>query len=257
MGYCLVGILNVTPDSFYDGGKHDTVQRAIEHGLQLLRDGADIIDIGGESTRPGADTISIAEECARVIDVVQALSPHIPISIDTTKPHVAQKAREAGATILNDVQGLQHPEMMDLSADFAEVVIMHSRGTPQTMQKKTNYENILQEIWDFFSQQVEQCRCPKIWLDIGIGFAKTPVQNVFLLNNISHFHNLNHPLYIGASRKSFIPKTLNIPMEDDRLPASLATIAATYTQGAKAFRVHDVAQSKQFLDMIDAITGAK
>lgn len=256
MQYSLVGILNVTPDSFYDGGRYNHVESAIQHGLRLIEEGAHVIDVGGESTRPGAELVSIEEECARVIDVVHALAPHGVISIDTSKPKVADAARRAGATILNDVQGLQNPEMMELSSDFEEVVIMHSRGTPQTMQNKTTYNNILDDIWDFFSLQIAQCSCPKIWLDVGIGFAKTPAQNLTLLNNISHFHSLNRPLYIGASRKSFIPKTLQIPMEQDRLGGSLAAVAATYKQGASAFRVHDVAHTKQLLDMLSAIQDA-
>ena len=253
MQYTLVGILNVTPDSFYDGGKFNNIEDAINHGFRLIQEGAHVIDVGGESTRPGAEFVSIEDECARVIDVVQALAPHIAVSIDTSKPIVAHKAREAGASILNDVQGLQHPAMMDISTDFEEVVIMHSRGTPQTMHRHTTYNNILDEIWDFFARQISLCSCPQIWLDVGIGFAKTPAQNLTLLNNIAHFHSLNHPVYIGASRKSFIPKTLHLPMEADRLGGSLATVASTYKQGAKAFRVHDIAHTKQLLDMLNAI----
>jgi dihydropteroate synthase len=254
---CLVGILNITPDSFYDGGAHRSLDHAIEHAFRLIEEGADVIDIGGESTRPGAHVVSVEEECARVIDVVKALSPHIPISIDTTKPLVAKKALLAGATILNDVQGLQNPELMELSANFAEVVIMHSRGTPKTMRTLSRYDDIGSQLHAFFTQQIKECRCPKIWLDPGIGFAKTYKQSIFLLNNVSLFSDLGHPLYIGASRKSFIPKTLEISANVDRLPGSLAAVATTYLQGAKAFRVHDVAQTKQFLDMLIAIEDAQ
>ena len=250
---CLVGILNVTPDSFYDGGEHLSMEHAIEHAFRPIEEGADVIDVGGESTRPDAQLVSIEEECARVIDVVSTLAPHIPVSIDTTKPIVAQKALLAGATILNDVQGLQNPALMELSAHFAEVVIMHSRGTPKTMRSLTDYDDVIAQIHAFFAQQIEDCRCPKIWLDPGIGFAKTAKQSIHILNNISAFSTLEHPIYIGASRKSFIPKTIGIPTDADRLPGSLAAVATTYRQGANAFRVHDVAQTKQFLDMLIAI----
>jgi len=249
----IVGILNVTPDSFYDGGKHNTVEKAIQHGTRLIEQGADVIDIGGESTRPGADFVSEQEECARVVEVVQELSKYVQVSIDTTKPYVAQQSLLAGACILNDVQGLQNPAMMEIASDFDEVVIMHSRGTPKTMSAKTKYKDIGQEIYDFFAHQITKCSCSKIWLDPGIGFAKTAEQSIFLLNHTSMFQDLHCPIYIGASRKSFIPKTLSIKKNVDRLGGSLAAVAVTYAQGAQAFRVHDVAETKQFLDMMIAI----
>ena len=249
----IVGILNVTPDSFYDGGKYTSVEKAIQHGKNLIAQGADIIDIGGESTRPGADAVSEQEECVRVIEVVKELSKYAPISIDTTKPYVAQQSLLSGAQILNDVQGLQNPIMMEVASDFDEVVIMHSRGTPKTMRSQTKYTDIGQEIYDFFAHQLKKCSCQKIWLDPGIGFAKTSEQSIFLLNHISMFQDLDCPLYIGASRKSFIPKTLSIENHVDRLGGSLAAVAVTFAQGAQAFRVHDVAETKQFLDMMIAI----
>ena len=219
----------------------------------MIEQGADVIDVGGESTRPGADPVSEQEECDRVIEVIQELSQHIQVSIDTTKPYVAKQSLIAGARILNDVQGLQNPEMMDIASDFDEVVIMHSRGTPKTMGSQTKYDNIGQEIYDFFTRQIEKCACKNIWLDPGIGFAKTANQSIFLLNHISLFQTLNCPIYIGASRKSFIYKTLSIESQADRLGGSLAAVAATYAQGAQAFRVHDVMETKQFLDMMIAI----
>ena len=249
----IVGILNVTPDSFYDGGLHNTTEKAIKHGRKLIQEGADVLDIGGESTRPGAESVSTTEECARIVDVVQELAPIIPISIDTTKPEVAKKALFAGATILNDVQGLQNPQLMEIAADFEEVVIMHSRGNPKTMRNLTTYADLCRELYVFFERQIQHCQCKKIWLDPGIGFAKTAEQSLFLLQNIHQFKTLGHPVYIGASRKSFIAQTLSLPKEKDRLPASLAAIGAAYQKGAKAFRVHDVAQSRQFLDMLIAI----
>ena len=249
----IVGILNVTPDSFYDGGKYTSVSQAVEQGKRLIAHGADVIDIGGESTRPGADLVTEEEECLRVLDVIRELSNFTTVSIDTTKPFVATQALLAGARILNDVQGLQNPAMMELSSDFEEVVIMHSRGTPKTMSSKTSYKDIGMEIYSFFAQQIEKCSCPTIWLDPGIGFAKTAEQSIFLLNHISIFSDLHCPLYIGASRKSFISKTLSLSSSDDRLGGSLAAVASTYAQGAQAFRVHDVAETKQFLDMMIAI----
>jgi len=251
-----VGILNITPDSFYDGGKHNSIEKAIQHGIKLIQDGADVLDIGGESTRPGSSPVSIQEECARVLDVIQELATKIPISIDTTKPQVAQAALSAGASILNDVQGLQNPQLMELSADFEEVVIMHSRGSPQTMQSLTNYNELCHDIYQFFERQILSCPCPKIWIDPGIGFAKTAKQSRILLKNIQYFSALGHPIYIGASRKSFIAKSLGLDPQEDRLAGSLAALAASYQQGARAFRVHDVAQSKQFMDMLIAIEEA-
>lgn len=249
----IVGILNVTPDSFYDGGRYDTTEKAIQQGQKLIREGADVLDIGGESTRPGAEYVSIAEECARIVDVVQALSPSIPISIDTTKPEVAHAALLAGASILNDVQGLQNPRLMEMSADFQEVVIMHSRGNPKTMKTLTDYSNLLHDLYRFFATQIKRCPCPNIWIDPGIGFAKTASQSRYLLRNTAHFTTLGHPVYIGASRKSFIAHSLSLSPTEDRLPGSLAALALAFQQGASAFRVHDVAQSKQFLDMLIAI----
>lgn len=249
----IVGILNVTPDSFYDGGKYCSVEKAIQHGITLIQQGADVIDIGGESTRPGAEAVSEKEECARVVEVVRELSRRTQVSIDTTKPYVAQQSLLAGAQVLNDVQGLKNPAMMELASDFDEVVIMHSRGTPKTMNAQTEYKNIGQEIYDFFAHQVAKCTCKKIWLDPGIGFAKTADQSIFLLRHISIFQDLKCPIYVGASRKSFIPKTLSIEPDVDRLGGSLAAVAATYAQGAQAFRVHDVVETKQFLDMMIAI----
>lgn len=249
----IVGILNVTPDSFYDGGQFTSVKKAIEQGKNLIAQGADVIDIGGESTRPGAEPVSPKEECTRVLDVIRELSKLTRVSIDTTKPYVAKQALLAGARILNDVQGLQNPAMMEISSDFDEVVIMHSRGTPKTMGSKTSYQDIGVELYDFFSKQIAQCSCPVIWLDPGIGFAKTAKQSIFLLNHISTFSDLNCPIYIGASRKSFIPKTLSLPTTQDRLGGSLAAVASAHAQGAQAFRVHDVRATKQFLDMMIAI----
>ena len=246
----IIGILNVTPDSFFDGGAYLSLQKAIEHGHQLLKEGADVLDIGGESTRPGAQSVSIEEECARVIGVIQALHSHATISIDTSKPKVARAALEAGATILNDVQGLQNPEMMEISQDFDEVVIMHSRGTPQNMTSLTQYEDVVDNLIHFFATQITRCPCKKIWVDPGIGFAKNAEQSCTILRSLPRFHSLGHPLYIGASRKSFIKHALALAPEEDRLAGSLAAIAVGYQHGVAAFRVHDVAQTKQFLDML-------
>ena len=246
----IIGILNVTPDSFFDGGNFFSLDAALAHGHKLIAQGADVIDVGGESTRPGAEYVSVAEECARVIDVVQELARHIRVSIDTTKPQVARAALDAGAQILNDVQGLQNPQMMELASDFKEVVIMHSRGTPQTMQALTKYHNIVEEVWDFFAQQIQYCKAPTIWLDPGIGFAKTAKQSCTLLKDLKRFHTLGHPLYVGASRKSFIKHSLNLSADEDRLGGSLAALVVGFQNGAQAFRVHDVKESKQLLDML-------
>ncbi|MEC7985985.1 MAG: dihydropteroate synthase [Myxococcota bacterium] len=249
----VVGILNVTPDSFHDGGLYSTTEAAITQGKSMISDGADVIDVGGESTRPGADHVSAEEEARRILDVVSALSSLAPVSIDTTKPDVARAALDAGATILNDVRGLRDPAMMEISSDFDEVVLMHSRGTPQNMTTLTQYESIVEDIYRFFESQLSICKCNKIWLDPGIGFAKTASQSLTLIKRLPTFLSLGHPLYLGASRKSFIGKTLRLPKSADRLTGSLGAVAAGFYGGATAFRVHDVRETKQILDLLCAI----
>lgn len=247
------GIINATPDSFYDGGKYPSI---IEHALQMINDGADWLDVGGESTRPGAIAVEAQEEIDRVLPVIEAIvrnAPHIPISIDTTKAYVAKYARQAGATILNDVRGFQDIAMQEISALYPISILMHSRGTPQSMQSQTQYENVVTDVQEWLKQQSRLCKSTEIWLDPGIGFAKTAQQNLLILKHLDKFTSMPHPLLLGTSRKSFIGQQLQRPKPADRLFGSLATVADGYHKGIRAFRVHDVKATKDVLDMLVAI----
>ena len=225
----ICAILNATPDSFYDGGKYKNL---VAHGEKCIREGADWLDIGGESTRPNALPVSEQEEIDRVIPLVEHFSSLITVSIDTTKPNVAQYALEAGATILNDVQGLQNPKMMEISAAFSQTIIMHSRGTPQTMKTLTKYDDLLDDVSHFLKTQADACNSKKIWIDPGIGFAKTTNQSLSLLKNTDRLSQLGYPVLIGASRKSFIGDILNKSNPEERLPGSLASVAVGFSAGA-------------------------
>lgn len=248
----ILGIVNVTPDSFYDGGKYPD---AVAHAQQLCSEGADWLDIGGESTRPGANPVSVTEECDRVLPVIEAMHAQLPISIDTTKPEVARQALAAGATILNDVNGLKDPEMMSVSASFAHTIIMHSRGTPKTMQGLTDYRSVVHDVREHLLQQALSCPCPRVWLDPGIGFAKTAEQSLLLLKELSTLVETGFPILVGASRKSFIGHTLQLAHAQQRLHGSLGAAAAAMYHGAAALRVHDVQATRELVDLIAAIEG--
>jgi dihydropteroate synthase len=250
----VIGIVNATPDSFYDGGKYDDI---FFHTQNLIDKGADWIDVGGESTRPGADNVSEKEELRRVIPIIEEFSASIPISIDTTKVNVAKEAFRAGATILNDVQGLQNPDMQQISSLFEKTIIMHSRGTPKNMKNHNQYNNLVEDIADWFIQQAHLCKSEEVWLDPGIGFAKDAIQSVTLLKNTSRFSSLGYPILIGASRKSFIGDILNKPKTQDRLAGSLAAVAAGFYAGASAFRVHDVEETRDIVDFLEIINNVK
>ncbi len=251
MSPIVMGILNATPDSFYDGGKYEDL---ILRAEQLTEAGADWIDIGGESTRPGAKYVSLEEELHRVIPVIKAVSKFATVSIDTTKAAVAKAAYQAGASILNDVKGLQDPEMQDVSALFNKTIIMHSRGTPSTMQNQTQYGSLIDDIQLWLLEQAKHCKSNEIWLDPGIGFAKTAEQSMYILKSIDRFVELGYPILIGASRKSFIGHKLNKPTSQDRLAGSLAAVAAGFYGGAQAFRVHDVQETKDVLDFLNELS---
>lgn len=256
----VVGVLNCTPDSFHDGGEHATIDRAVAHGLQMADDGADWVDVGGESTRPGAAPVAPEVEAARVLPVLRELSaalpPHVRISIDTRRASVAAQALAAGATIVNDVTGLRDPEMAALTADAWGVVVMHMRGEPATMAGLTDYADLLSEVRLALAQSAARARCPRVWLDPGIGFAKTAQQSLCLIGNIGAIRSAGRPVLVGASRKSFIGHTLRLPRAADRLPGALAAVAAAWHGGAQAFRVHDVAETRQVLDLLCAIRRA-
>jgi dihydropteroate synthase len=256
----IMGILNVTPDSFSDGGQYFDLASAIAQGQKLVAEGADILDIGGQSTRPGATIVPLAEELRRVIPVVKALAPivNVPISIDTTRSVVAAEALAAGATWVNDVSGgTDDPELLPVVArSGATVVLMHRRGNPQTMQSLTDYDDLIGEVHEFLARQrdkAQQLGITQIILDPGIGFAKNTEQNLTLLRELSRFRDLNCPLLVGPSRKSFIGHILNQPDPQQRVWGTAAACCAAIAHGADIVRVHDVAAIRQVVQVADAI----
>lgn len=261
----LMGVLNITPDSFYDGGKHIQVTAAVEAALRMTAEGADIIDIGGESTRPGAEPVDEKTELDRVIPVIRELrkKSDIPISIDTYKSGVAEKALKAGADMVNDISGLSFdPQLASVIARAgAAVCLMHIRGTPRNMQQNPHYENLIDEILHFLEASVRRASGAgisrnKIIIDPGIGFGKTLADNYTILRYLKEFESLGQPILIGLSRKSLIGKLLDLPPEQ-RLPGSLAGLAIAINNGAAIVRVHDVRESRQAVAVADAITGKK
>jgi dihydropteroate synthase len=243
-----MGILNVTPDSFSDGGQHNQVTPAVEHALQLIEDGADIIDIGGESTRPGADPVDVDEEIRRTVPVIEQLRQQtsVPISIDTTKAAVAKEALAAGATIVNDISGLTFDQkMLPVCADSsAAIVCMHIQGTPQTMQAEPHYDNCVREVCEFLKQRLDAIKAAgikpqRVCLDPGIGFGKTADHNMELLKDIPALHAFNRPLLIGHSRKRFLSKILGRPVEE-RLAGTVGVTIALAAQAVDYIRIHDV-----------------
>ncbi|WP_353684909.1 dihydropteroate synthase [Thermodesulfovibrio sp. 3907-1M] len=258
----IMGILNVTPDSFYDGGRFFNYQKAIEHALRMIDEGADIIDVGGESTRPGAQPVSTDEELKRVIPVIEALSNRIsvPISIDTYKASVAEEAIKAGATIVNDVSGLRFdPQMAEVVSKYkVPVVIMHIKGTPQDMQKNPHYEALIPEIIEYLRTSIVIAKQAgvnedMIIIDPGIGFGKLPEHNLQIIKNLREFSQLGKPILIGVSRKSFIGKVLNDALPESRLEGTAAAVAASILNGANIVRVHDVGFICKVVKVLDAI----
>ena len=257
----VMGILNVTPDSFYDGKRYDTLENAIERALKLAEEGADIIDVGGESTRPGAYPVSEAEEIKRVIPIIKILSKQLrkPISIDTYKAKVAEKAIDAGASIINDIGGLLMDKKMAMVAAEAHVpvIIMHKKGIPRTMQKYPIRKNLLSEIMSSLRKSISIAIDAgidedKIILDPGIGFGKTVQHNLEILKRLREFKSMGFPILIGTSRKKFIGTILNLPVQE-RLYGTLATIAVAVMNGAHIVRVHDVREAVQVVTICDAI----
>lgn len=248
----VMGVVNCTPDSFFDGGAYDPVAQA----RRLIAEGADWIDVGGESTRPGAAPVDEEEELRRVLPVIRSVAAERPVSVDTTRPRVAAAALAAGATILNDIDGLANPEMAAISAEYWGVVVMHRRGDPRTMRGLTDYDDVVAEVRQRLVEAAGRARCARIWIDPGIGFAKTPAQSLRLLHHLDQLVNTGLPVLVGASRKSFIGATLGLPDPADRLPGSLAAAAAAWLAGASVLRVHDVAATRQALDLLWAIQRA-
>lgn len=256
----VMGILNVTPDSFSDPGRYFSRERAIAHALQMEDDGADFIDIGGESSRPGAQPVSFEEEIERVIPLLEEIVPRlkIPVSVDTFKPEVARRAIEAGASIINDIRALAEPGMKELvSARRVPVVLMHMKGMPETMQMEPAYQAVVTEIASFFKERIQTAlsagiRLEQIIIDPGIGFGKTASHNLEILRSLDQFHTLGCPVLVGTSNKSFIGKILDRPVEK-RLAGSLATVAWAVWKGAHIVRVHEVGATKDLIRIIEAI----
>jgi len=250
----VVGILNATPDSFFDGDKHSDL---IAHGERLIAQGADWLDVGGESTRPGAPAVDVEAECARILPIISALRDLVPISVDTTKARVAARALQAGARIINDVTGLSDPDMPAVTADAQATIVMHMRGTPQTMGELTEYADVVAEVTTWLVERAALARSRQVWIDPGIGFAKTAAQSLALLAGTDHLVATGLPVLVGASRKSFIGQILKLPDPDQRLSGSLAAAAAAWSRGADALRVHDVGETRELLDLLHAVDGAR
>lgn len=260
--FWIMGILNVTPDSFYDGGRYQRKEKALEKAFQLIEAGADIVDIGGESTRPGSDCVNTDEELRRVVPVIRRLAKEssIPISIDTTKADVAERAIEAGAVMVNDISGFQmDPRMVKVVAQSKiKCVLTHMQGTPKEMQVNPVYQDVKSDILAFFKNQIEMAcsqgvQFEQIMVDPGIGFGKNVSHNLEILRSIDLFLTLGCPVMIGASRKSFIGKILGCSDPQDRLEGSLAAAISAYLKGATYFRVHDVLETKRALKMVSEI----
>ena len=258
----IMGVLNVTPDSFSDGGKFLTTEKAVEHGMQMAAEGADLIDVGGESTRPGAEPVAAEEELHRVIPVIEKLRPkiHIPISIDTSKAQVARAAIETGASIVNDVTGGRgDEEMLPLVAETKSAfIIMHMQGNPRTMQLEPRYADVASEVADFFRQQYARAiECGSdpmaIAFDPGIGFGKTLEHNLELLAQLEKIRVHDRPLVIGVSRKGFLAKLIGAPEMEARLGPTLALTSLLRSRGADVFRVHDVKENATALRVTEAI----
>ncbi|MBA4067516.1 MAG: dihydropteroate synthase [Isosphaera sp.] len=257
----VMGIVNVTPDSFSDGGRFLDPAAAAAHGLKLAADGADLLDVGGESTRPGAEPVPVDEELRRVVPVVAELARHaaVPISVDTMKPEVARACLEAGAAVVNDVGGFRDPRMVAAAAEHrAGVVVMHMQGDPQTMQLDPRYADVVREVGEFFEERLRALAASgiptdRVCLDPGIGFGKTMDHNFELLANLGAFARLGRPVCLGVSRKGVIGQVCRRP-RGERLAGSLAVACFAAARGeAHVLRVHDVAETRDAAVLLDAI----
>lgn len=258
----VMGIVNVTPDSFSDGGKYQSVQQTEDAIGKMVDDGATIIDVGGESTRPGAEPVSESEEMDRVLPVLETSLNNFPdafFSVDTTKYRVAKESLELGAHIINDVSGLQkEPRFTELCSEYnAGYVLMHSQGDPQTMQKNPEYENVVDDIFDFLKKEIEQLQQAgvlSIIIDPGIGFGKTLRHNLDIIKGLKKFVTLNCPVLVGASRKSMLGKLLGGRPADERLAGTLALHYHCLIHGAKILRVHDVKEAVDSVKVFEALS---
>ncbi len=254
----IMGVLNVTPDSFSDGGQFLEPDKAVEHACRMVADGADIIDIGGQSTRPGSDPVAPEAELRRLRPVLDKLAGEIaaPISIDTFEPQVAETCLELGAAAINDVSGLRNPAMIEVAARHkAPVVLMHMRGTPKTMQQDISYRDVVEDLKTFFADRVGEARekgVQEIMIDPGIGFGKTARHNLEILKRLGEFKELGLPVLVGPSRKSFIGKIAGDPA-GQRLEGTLAAVSVAVMNGADAVRVHDVEACRRAVRIVDAV----
>jgi dihydropteroate synthase len=259
-----MGVLNVTPDSFWDGGEHARPGDAVERAREMAEEGADLVDVGGESTRPGAPAVDAEEEWARIGPVLEELDGGpVPLSVDTTKSEVAARALEAGAAVLNDVSGLRFdPGLADLAARHgAGLVLMHMRGTPRTMQEDTEYDDLLGEVTAFLADAAAEagrrgCRREQLVVDPGIGFGKSARGSLELLGRLGEIAEAGLPVLVGVSRKSFIGDTLGGLPAGERLEGTLAACVAALDRGARIFRVHDVRAARRALDLAEAVRRA-
>ncbi len=260
----VMGILNVTPDSFSDGGTHNTPAKALEHARKMIAEGAAIIDIGGESTRPGAAEVSPEQEAERVIPVVAAIAREsdVWISVDTSKALVIREAANAGAHILNDIRSFSEPGALQAAAQSGLLVcVMHMQGEPRTMQQAPHYQNVVREVYTYLEAQVARCVAAgieknHIILDPGFGFGKTLTHNYQLLDKLDLFHNLGLPVLAGMSRKSMIGQLMDIP-PDERVAGSVACAVIAAMKGAQIIRVHDVKETVQAMKVVEATRLAK
>lgn len=260
----VLGIVNVTPDSFSDGGRHASAEAAVRHGLDLVEQGADLLDVGGESTRPGSAPVSLAEELARVVPVVAGLAARttVALSVDTSKAEVARRCLGAGAHIINDVTALTgDPAMPEAVREAAAgVILMHMQGTPATMQINPAYVDVVNDLARFFEERLRAAAAAgigpeRVVLDPGIGFGKTVEHNLTLLARLGEFQRLGRPVCLGVSRKGFLGRVLNRPV-DQRLAGSLAAVCFAQARGAvQVVRVHDVAATRDAVTLIAALTG--
>lgn len=259
---CIMGILNVTPDSFSDGGLYFDKNKAVEHALRLVEEGADIIDVGGESTRPGSEPVSIEEEIKRTSPVIQAISKavKVPISIDTYKAEVARRALDAGASMVNDISGLRFdPDMPKVVSEYkVPVIIMHIKGRPKDMQQNPVYEALIPEIMDYIRESIKIAAdhaIPEdiIVIDPGIGFGKTFEHNLEIIQNLREFTLLGIPVLVGVSRKAFIGKILDNAPPTERIEGTAAAVTACILNGANIIRVHDVKEMAKAAKVADAI----
>lgn len=257
-----MGVVNVTPDSFFDGGQHATTDEAVLHARDLVRDGADILDVGGESSRPGAAPVGAEEEQRRVLPVIERVQRYgAPVSVDTYKADTARKALRQGASIVNDITAFHgDPEMVDTVAEAGcTYVMMHMQGTPETMQAQPRYRDVVDDIGAFFEERMafavtHGVKEERIWLDPGFGFGKTVPQNLELLRRLGEFRRFGRPVLIGTSNKSTIGRVLNLGTEE-RTEGTAATVAIGIANGADVVRVHDVKRMARVAKMTDAILG--